>query len=61
MLDNVLKLNSDFVCVNFIVLDENDNSFIFVNVVNFIIVENFVLGINVGLVFVIDFDVGSND
>lgn len=60
MLDNVLKLNSDFVCVNFIVLDENDNSFIFVNVVNFIIVENFVLGINVGLVFVIDFDVGSN-
>lgn len=58
--DNVLNFKCNFVWVNFIVLDKNDNSLVFVNVENFIVVENVLIGVSVGLVFVIDVDVGSN-
>lgn len=58
--DNAPKPKSDFVRVNFTVLDENDNSPIFVNVANFTIVENSALGTNVGSISATDSDGGSN-
>lgn len=58
--DNAPKPKSDFVRVNFTVLDENDNSPIFVNVANFTIVENSALGTNVGSISATDSDAGSN-
>ena len=58
--DNAPKPTSDFVRVNFTVLDENDNSPVFVNVVNFTIVENSAFGTNVGSISATDSDTGSN-
>lgn len=58
--DNAAKPKSDFVRVNFTVLDENDNSPTFVNVVNFTIVENSARGTNVGSISATDSDAGSN-
>lgn len=46
--------------VNFTVLDENDNSPLFINVANFTIMENSKTGTTIGSVFAIDSDVGSN-
>ena len=58
--DNAPKPKSDFVRVNFTVLDENDNSPIFVNVANFTVVENSALGTIVGSISATDSDAGSN-
>lgn len=58
--DNAPKPRNDFVRVNFTVLDENDNSPIFVNVANFTVVENSALGTDVGLISATDSDGGSN-
>ena len=58
--DNAPKPKVDFVDVNFTVLDENDNSPIFVNVANFTIVENSASGTIVGSISATDSDADSN-
>ena len=58
--DNAPNPRRDFVRVNFTVLDENDNSPVFVNVENFTVVENIKTGAKVGSVSATDSDAGSN-
>lgn len=58
--DNAPNPRRDFVRVNFTVLDENDNSPVFINVANFTVMENAASGSNVGSISATDSDAGTN-
>lgn len=58
--DNAANPKTAYVWVNFTVLDENDNSPIFQNVMNFTVTENAKAGTKVGKVYATDSDAGKN-